>query len=1019
MAEFRQYLCWAPTIAGATINTEAVSPAPAVFFATHAPLRIRRRHPEGRADVRSVEVTEEEVRRDFLERVAPNGVLLMPVVGESGAGKSHLVRWIHEKTPPTPSRAIIYLPKTSTSLRAVVRAFLDQPGVESPELAQLRADVDRMSSELDQSSLERRLINELSEAVAVADPKPGAARILAGPDRLATLLLDPHIRDHLLREGNLIPRLAASLLSDKDERDIERPTSFTVDDLPLDIADVKKASDKAIRLLMQITSKPELQTAAVEILTEQLPTAVTAAWNIGGGRLQDAMLEIRRQYARQGKEIILLIEDFAVIQGVQRDLLDALIEVGEREGRTVLAPVRTLMAVTSGYLARVAETVLTRAKAATPYVYDLDAAFDTSERGRAEVGAFVGRYLNAARVGHQALKEAGVEAGAAVPNKCEDCPFKETCHATFGVSTDGHGLYPFNWPALRRAIRARPAHDNPDSFNPRAVIGEVIRPVLIEHAESLHDATFPDERFRENFPTPPSETFLLGLVKQEIEERDPAGALRRETFLEFWGDAPANLTDLDPALHTAFGINRLGIDERPPPRRTESATRTPSATTRRSDTRPAADEAADDGLTPGVRKMLTDIENWQGRGAQLPQQTARTIREIIRQAVISRSLWNEPIMAEPLTTDRNAAWPARPTVVSIEGAEGEGGGSAGATAPIRFKRRPASAALFRQLVLANAGVVAGNAGALRRLHRLAEQQQTRMQQAVARTRGFSDDELVLSMRASLLGAVLAGSARPDMTEQALLDVVFDDGASWLRPPSEGRLPAWLALWDAHRATRPELVTKLRESVGYRRGTSGAVRLIDATRAVPLLRQAAGEWTWNKPEKLPAWAEKAVAGFTKFADTMQSQVTSLRGQLAQMRVALPAGTGGKETIAAIEQALDAALGEGLGPDDLIGFRAILAEAKQCDWRGIDQLDRDLTKLHSAPTPEETYRATVVAAARNDGRDLVIILRFLISSDAWLDHQLKAAKQRDGGAGAAAASRVQDLLDRWRALDGGPQ
>ena len=50
------------------------------------------------------------------------------------------------------------------------------------------------------------------------------------------------------------------------------------------------------------------------------------------------MLEIRREFARQGKEIVLLIEDFALIQGFQRDLLDAIIEVGEREGRGDLAP---------------------------------------------------------------------------------------------------------------------------------------------------------------------------------------------------------------------------------------------------------------------------------------------------------------------------------------------------------------------------------------------------------------------------------------------------------------------------------------------------------------------------------------------------------------------------------------------------------------------------------------------------------------------------------------------------------
>ncbi|BEL10795.1 hypothetical protein Q0Z83_089860 [Actinoplanes sichuanensis] len=1018
MAEFRQFLCWSPTTAATTITTEAVSPSPSVFFATHAPLRIRRRHPEGRADTHSAEVTEEQVRRDFLQRSTPTGVLLMPVIGESGAGKSHLVRWIYEKTPPTASRAIIYLPKTSTSLRAVVRALLDQPDVDSPELAQLRADVDRMSSELDQRSLERRLINELSEAVAVADSKPGAARILAGPDRLASLLLDPHIRDHLLQEGKLIPRLAASLLSDGHERDNERPTSFTVDDLPLDVADVKKASDKAYRLLMQITTKPDLQTAAVDILTDQLPTAVTAAWNIGGGRLQDAMLEVRRQYARQGKEILLLIEDFVVLQGVQRDLLDALIEAGEREGRTVLAPVRTLMAVTSGYFERLTETVLTRAKAATPYVYDLDVAFDTSERGRAEVGAFVGRYLNAARLGHNVLEEAGVAAGAAIPNKCEDCPFKDTCHAAFGVSTDGHGLYPFNWPALRRAIRARPARNKPDSFNPRAVIGEVVRPVLVEHAEALREGTFPDERFREDFPTPSEETFLLGVVKQEIEERDPNGAQRRETFLEFWGDAPDQVKNLEPELHAAFGIKPLRIDDASS-LRTRFTPTAPTVAGPRPNTPATAAPAPANGIPPRIRKMIDDIENWQGRDAQLPQPTAFAIRSIIRQAVTSRSLWNDPIMAEPLTGDLDKAWPVRPTVVSIEGAEGEGGRTASGGAPIYFKRLPANAAFFQQLLLAGAGIMAGNSIALRRLHRIAEQHQTTMQQAVLRTRAFSDKELITSMRASLLGAVLAGHARPDMADQALLDAALDDGQSWHRPDADSRTAAWLALWDTHRAARPELVAKLRESIGYRRGTTGAIRLVDATRAVPLLKQAAREWTWQRPETLPEWASRAVNGFAKFADTMESQVTRLQGDLAQTRIHLPAGVSGAETVAAVEQALNAALGVGLAPDDLTGFRTNLAEVKECDWRCLDRLERDLAKIEAAAAADERSRAIVTAAARNEGKDLMIIRRFLMDSDAWLSDQLVAAQRRVGGAGAAAAVRVQDLLNRWSALDGGPQ
>lgn len=1017
MSDLRQHLCWSPLTAGHTINTEAISPSRAVFFATHAPLRIRRRHPEGRADARTTEVTEEQVWQDFLNRPTANGVLLMPVVGESGAGKSHLVRWIHEKTPDTPTRSVIYLPKTSTSLRAVVRTLLDKPGIDSPELAQLRADVDRMSTELDQAALERRLINELSEAVSTADPKPGIARMLAGPHRLAAVLLDPYIRDYLLQPGKLIPRLVAALLSDQHDGVNDRPTHFTVDDLPLDVADINLASDKARQVLGHLYGKPELQVPAAEILTEQLPAAVTAAWNIGGGRLQDAMLEIRRQYARQGKELLLLIEDFVVLQGVQRDLLDALIEVGVRDGHTVLAPVRTLMAVTPGYFGRLTETVLTRAKAATPYIYDLDIGFDVSERGQTEVAAFVGRYLNAARVGRERLEEAGVGAGADVPNQCDDCPYKQPCHSTFGVSTAGHGLYPFNWPALRRAIRARPAHNSPDSFNPRAVIGEVIRPVLVEHAEALAAGTFPDARFREDYPTATwsGETFLYGAIKTQIDELDPTGSERRQTFLEYWGDAPQELVNLSPSLHHAFGISLLDLAERPD-RIIRGLQRQPSG--RSAAGRTAPHPSGVDALPARVRKMVDDLENWQGGGGQLLQGTALELRTIIKQAVVSQCAWNEPVMAEPLVTQLEKAWPPRSLVVSIEDAEGEG--MVGTSdAPIKFKRSPLNATFFQQLLLAANGVTAGNAGAIRRLHRIASRHQRDLQRAVLRGRSFSDEDLVTAMRASLLGAVLAGRAWPDMASPALIDAVFDDGASWKRSDVDGCVAPWVALWEAHRTARLELVARLRESVGYRRGTRGDVRMVDAARAMPLLARSAEEWTW-RPERLPEWvAREAVAGFAKFADLVAAQAVRLREDLADIRRGLPAGVSGSDTVTAVEQALDDALREGLGPDDLTAFRALIEAARHCDWRRLDRLERHVHQIESQADAEVRYRATLRLVTAYRGEDLLVIRRFLTASDTWLTQQLATAQRRAGGSGAIAAVRVQDFLRRWGSLGGGAQ
>jgi hypothetical protein len=1017
MHDFRQYLCWSPVTAGHTINTEAVSPSRAVFFATHAPLRIRRRHPEGRADARTTEVTEEQVAQDFLNRQTANGVLLMPVVGESGAGKSHLVRWIHEKTPDTPTRSVIYLPKTSTSLRAVIRALLDKPDIASPEVDQLRADVDRMSTELDQAALERRLINELSEAVSTADPKPGIARILAGPSRLATVLLDPYIRDYLLQPGKLIPQLAAALLSDQRDGLNDRPTHFTVDDLPLDVADINLASDKARQMLGHLYGKPELQVAAAEILTEQLPAAVSAAWNIGGGRLQQAMLEVRRQYALQGKELLLLIEDFVVLQGVQRDLLDALIEVGVRDGHTVLAPVRTLMAVTPGYFNRLAETVLTRAKAATPYIYDLDTVFDVSERGQAEVAAFVGRYLNAARVGRQRLEEAGVGESAKVPNQCGDCPYQQPCHSTFGVSTEGHGLYPFNWPALRRAIHARPAHNSPASFNPRAVIGEVVRPVLVEHANSLAAGTFPDARFREDYPTATwsGETFLYGAVKTLIDELDEAGSERRQTFLEFWGDAPDELIDLSPDLHHAFGISMLDVAQRP-----DRTVRPPGRPLGGKSTSGGAPGQASgvDTLPARLRKMYDDLENWQGGGGQLLQGTALELRTIIKQAVVNQCAWNEPVMAEPLAAQLDKSWPARSIVVSIEDAEGEG--MVGTSdAPIKFNRNPRNATFFQQLLLAANGVTAGNAMAIRRLHRIANRHQSDLQRAVLRGRSFSDEDLVSALRASLLGAVVAGRASPDMAGPALLDAVLDDGTSWKRSDVDGCIAPWVTLWETHRAARRELVARLRESSGYRRGTRGDVRMVDATRLLPLLIRAAEEWTW-RPERLPDWvAKEAVSGFARFASLVEAQAAQLREDLADIRRSVPTGVSGSDTVAAVEQALDDALREGLGPDDLTAFRALMEAARHRDWRRVDRLERHLSQIESQADPDARYRASLKLVATYRGDHLQVIRQFLSASDAWLTQQLATAQQRAGGSGAIAAVQVKEFLRRWGALGGGAQ
>lgn len=1008
MVELYHYPCWDPTTAATTISTEAVSPSRSVFFATHAPLRIQRSSASGVRPNRPGEpVDEEAVRHDFLTRKMSNGVLLMPILGESGTGKSHLVRWVKEKTPSTDRRQIIYLPKTGTSLRAVVEALLAD--IHSNDLAHLRADVQRMGTEIDQAGLERRLLNQLQEAIAAAEPPPGTARVLAGPRGLAVLLLDPHVRDYLLQPHRLIPKLAANLLANRAEGDPDRPLIFAPDDIPLDIVDVKKASDMAQKRLTLLKSRPELQVAALEMLNSHLDVAVMNATNLGVGRLRHAMLEIRREYARQGREIVLLIEDFALIQGVQRDLLDALIEVGIREGRDVLAPIRTLMAVTTGYYHRLADTVLTRAKAATPYVYDLDVQFDESDADAATaITSFVGRYLNAARIGREELDAADIRSADDTRNFCERCTVRDDCHPAFGTSDEGYGLYPFNRPALLRAIHARAPQDKPRAFNARSVLGEVVRNVLVEHAEDLQAGRFPAANFRREYPTADIDTALPSAVRNALDDMDVVDAERRATVLEFWGDAPPHPINLAPALHRAFDLVMLDLDAAGDPR---PVAITPTA-------QPALQPAVFHDLPPSTSKAIHEVEEWFARGRVLPQQTASDIRTIVGDAVLRRCQWNDPLMSEPGTDVLRRAWPAKSVVVSIEGAAAEGLPGT-AEAPIRFLRTSANAVFFQGLLRAKAGKVAGNAEHVRRLQEIADLHRRHLVQAVQRVQGFTDWEIATAMRGSLLGAALSGRASPDMSEPQLLAAILDDGRAWSRGDIVTRTPRWVQMLEAHLASRAELVTRIRAGIGVSRGTTGGVRMIDAARVVPLLGQAIDGWTWTTPSSPPPdWVRKSVSGFGEWDALVDAQVASLAEQHQQVRRLLPKGTRGVDTVLAVTDAADAAIPLGHAPQDRDEFGQMVKEAAALNWKCIDQLENDLERIARSKPADATHRyAKIAAAVRDRGDDLASATTFLQRSNAWLDSALQATALRQNRVGDDAARQVRELLGRWSEVGGG--
>ncbi|MGW9400208.1 protein DpdH [Streptomyces sp. NPDC055642] len=1002
MADFRGFLCWTPETAAATINTEAVSPSRAVFLATHAPLRIRRAGLDGRAIVSDGPLIDENtVLKDFLSLQSDTGALLLPIVGDSGTGKSHLVRWVRENLPPSDKYKIIYLEKAKTSLRAVIDALLAD--ADSGALAQLRSDIHRFTDGVDAATLSRRLVNALSESLAATTARdvPQHARPLAGPRGLTVVLQDPHVSAFMLGQGKFITRLAEQLLQDRADGEPDRPMAFTMQDLPTDLLDLHRAAQITIKLINVISGNTQLQQAAVDLLNQHLEAAVKRVASLGAGRLQDAMLQVRREYARKDKEIILLIEDFALIQGVQKDLLDAVIEAANRYGSTTLAPIRTLMAVTTGYFSDLPETALTRVRATVGYVYNLNVPFTNDDQGEAEITSFVGRYLNAARVGRDAL-----ENERQVRNPCETCDLVSRCHEQFGATSEGFGLYPFNPSALVRAIHATAPRSDPYAFVPRTVLGSVIRPVLVEHAGALKEGTFPDARFRTQFPTADIDEPLSTDVQEVVEAEDHLDADRRKIVLEFWGGAPDQASALPSAVTEAFALEARtfsGASAAPkqpikaqPAKRKKKQTETESTTAK---------------LPPSLQAKLNAVEDWLTREQVLPQAVAGDLRTIIATAVAQRYRWVNPLMREQNQTTIRAAWPSNARVVSLEGATENIQGAD--TAPIRFKRTARNSRYLRSVLLLKNGQPAQRAEHVRRLSTESDRYTASLTTALQKSLQITDGDLVLGLRAALIGAALAGQAWPGMDEAELLAAAFADGRSWAREDTASRDDAWSRALEGHLQHRTPLVERLRDALGVAQG-EGKPRLIDAARALPLLRQATAQWDWQVTgSDIPEWVKKAVKNFANWTDIVKAQNASLRHQLDGIRRHHPRGTTGAQVLAAVRDALLAAENASI-PISLAtrtGITSLLAQAQDIDWKILNQLEDDLLRAEDAEAPDA---ARITAAVRDRGVTPQVVGALLQASDAWLTTALEHAASRTNSHGDEAARGVQELLIEWQSL-----
>lgn len=617
----RNVLCWEPGKVRQVINPYAEHISDSLFRAVHSDWELKVSPPVGKSfqDIGKEfyeEMTPLKFLEDFLREDRPHA--LAAILGTTGSGKSHLVHWMRLNLQKEDDRRmVLVVRKSGTSLRAIVEMIINE--LPTDDQQGFRDTLNRAGEgTATRGGQKQQLLNDLAHSIReeiVPDDASELEHELV--KKLPDLFQDPYMRAaHFLHDGSIIADIVDHIFAPSNAGNRpDRRRTFDVKDLSLGGNDFVHASMPARGALHLLDLDPKVAyPLAVDIINRNLDTATSRTLSFSGDRVEELMGRLRAHLKKQGRELILLVEEFARLQGIDRALLQAITTHGDEN----FCKMRSAIAVTTGFFESVAETAYMR----TTHIVDMDQSAGRSDGStvtQESLSQFTARYLNAARLGGEEIAVWGAQAkpGEQPPSKCTTCGYRDECHATFG-SVNGFGLYPFTPVALWNAA-CRVDETLPQSLNPRILQNNVLAEVLDVYAPSIQAGEFPSYRLLEKWGGPKE---LKLAAREQLRSRRPDAAERLTAFLEIY-DGTGQVKNLPIALRNAFNIPEIpGADE-------------PIA-----DPRPAT--PAPILPTPGLRPESPQdaaIESWIN-GGSLDQNLANELRPLIYAAIGEAIDWD-------------------------------------------------------------------------------------------------------------------------------------------------------------------------------------------------------------------------------------------------------------------------------------------------------------------------------------------------------------------------------------------
>lgn len=519
------------------------------FLAKHVPMKTlyHTDHAELTEQDKKHPLTEEKIYELIFSENEDDQFVL--VKGASGAGKSHLIRWMNTmlKLRKNDFEIVIPIRRADNTLKGTIRQLISHPVVENMPNKDLYKKMAFASTTIPELGLKNTIYYAFINLIESDDGKAGndEERLISNVDRkhLVALLQNSSFKERLMDIGGPIDRIYTKIAENKTLEVNDKAAQFEDADFEIDSSFRTElinvgADEKARKIADKFLDNPEFVAKVTIYVNKFIEKVVQRCTGLEPGDLREVIEGIRQELYRQGCSLTILIEDITAASGVDDSLLDALLTNKKGYTDKNLCRINSIVGVADGYYR---DNFRTNTKGRIKQFVNVpDEMFNGDTDGLIE---FFARYLNTVSLETEVINT-WVEAKA----EKEHYPIHDV---TFGegwgeckIAGRGVNLFPFS----KRAIVYLYKQQEIAHRNPRAIMRNLIEPYVKDALEDI--SHYPTKRTTLEGVNPKLQSAIYNRPDLDDETK-----IRLSQFMYIWGDG----TD---EIYEENGVNYIaGIPE--------------------------------------------------------------------------------------------------------------------------------------------------------------------------------------------------------------------------------------------------------------------------------------------------------------------------------------------------------------------------------------------------------------------------------------------------------------------------